>query len=66
MVKDHINSLGNQFKDKQQIIDGLVNPNSWQCSYKFVNRNYQEQKLVDKVKGLTISTNDIVKGATKL
>ena len=60
-LKDHINSLENQLKDKQKIIDGLFNLNSCQCSCNSNNRNHQEQKLADSVKGLPILTNDIIK-----
>ena len=59
--KNYINSLENQLKDKQKIIDGLFNLNSCQCSCNSTNRNHQEQKLADSVKGPPILTNDIVK-----
>ena len=52
-VKDHINSLGHQLKDKQKIIDRLF--------FNSINRSHQEQKLAENVKGLSTSTNDIIK-----
>ena len=60
-LKDHINSLENQFKDKQEIIHGLFNLNSSQCFCNPAYRNYQEQKLAQNVKGLHTSTIDITK-----
>ena len=60
-LKDHINSLENQFKDKQKMIDGLLNLNSCRCSCNSTKRNHQEQKLSENVKGLPPSTNDIIK-----
>ena len=50
-LKDYINSLQNQLKDIQIILDWLFNR----------NRNHQEQKLAENVKGLPTSTNDIIK-----
>ena len=44
-LKDHINSLENQLKDKQKILDGLFSLNSCQCSCNSTNRNHHEQKL---------------------
>ena len=60
-LNDHINSLENQFKDKQEIIHGLFNLNSSQCFCNPAYRNYQEQKLAQNVKGLHTSTIDITK-----
>ena len=42
-LKDHINNLENQFKDKQKMIDGLLNLNSCRCSCNSTKRNHQEQ-----------------------
>ena len=53
--------MENQLKDKQKIVDGLLNLNSCQCSCNSTNRNHHEQKLAENVKGLPTSTNDIVK-----
>ena len=50
-LKDYINSLQNQLKDIQIILDWLFNR----------NRNHQEQKLAENVKELPTSTNDIIK-----
>ena len=60
-LKDHINSLENQLKDKQKIIDGLFDLNSCQCPRNSANRNHQEQKLAENVKGIPTSTNGIIK-----
>ena len=50
-----------KLKDKQKIIDGLFNLNSSQCFCNSANRNHQEQKLAENVKGLPTSTTDIIK-----
>ena len=59
-LKDHINSLENQLKDKNKIIDGLSNLNSGQRSCNSASRNHQEQKLADNIMGLPTSTNYII------
>ena len=60
-LKDHINSLENQPKDKQKVIDRLFNLNSFQHSCNSANGNLQEQKLKENVNGLPTPTNDNIK-----
>ena len=58
-LKNQINSLESQFKDKWKTIDRLFNLNSCQRSCNSTKRNHQEQKSAENVKGLPTSTTDI-------
>ena len=46
---------------KQKILDWLFNIKCWQCSCNSTNKNQQEQKLVEMVKGLPTTINHFFK-----
>ena len=60
-LKDHINSLENQPKDKQKIMVGLFNIKSCQHSCNSANRSHQDQRLAQNVKNLPTGTNGTTK-----
>ena len=60
-LKDHINSLENQPKDKQKIMGGLFNIKCCQHSCNSANRSHQDQRLAQNVKNLPTGTNGTTK-----